>query len=240
MTLKQRFVDATHREGVAYDLVYYLGLSIKKHIYLLRFGHLLRRRAIRHYLDAHPIRRLHLGAGSKRIDGFLNSDLFGHVPIDITKRLPLPSLSCDLVVSNHVVEHIYQRQFRHFLVEAYRVLKAGGIMIIGTPSFEKMARAMYCDGNESVRRKMLDHIQKKVGRSETVTPASYLNDNTHRLFQHKYIYDLETMRTYGREAGFRSVESVSLEAIADSGIRQALPAPGSHRDLQSETFVFTK
>jgi predicted SAM-dependent methyltransferase len=237
---KRRFIEATHREGIAYDLVYYVGLSVQKYIYLLRFGHFVRRREIERYLKAHSVRKLHLGAGSKRIDGYLNSDLFGRVPIDIAKRLPLPSASCDVIVSNHVVEHIYQRQFRRFLVEAYRVLRAGGVMFIGTPSLEKMARAMYCDADESVKRIMLDHIQQRLGPSETVTPASYLNDNTHRLFQHKYVYDLETMRTYGRQAGFRSVESVSLKAIADDGIRQALPNPGSYRDLQSETFVFTK
>jgi SAM-dependent methyltransferase len=239
--LKERFVRMTHREGLLYNLVYGSVLGVGRYIYWLRYGHLVRRSTLQEFLKTHSIRRLHLGAGNISVEGYLNTDLYGRIPIDITKRLPFPDECIDTILSNHVVEHVYRRQFVFFLHEALRVLRSGGRMWIGTPSFEKMARAMYCDGESTARRAMLAHLQRKVEvEAETVTAASYLNDNTHRLFMHRYIYDLETMRHLGMLAGFRTVESVPLNEITEEGVRDGLPEPGSYRDLQSETFLFEK
>jgi predicted SAM-dependent methyltransferase len=241
MWLKERFVRMTHREGLLYDLVYGSALGVSRYMYRIRYGHFVRRSILREYLKTHSTRRLHLGAGKINVEGYLNTDLYGRIPIDITKRLPFPDECIDTIVSNHVVEHVYRRQFVFFLHEATRVLRSGGRMWIGTPSFEKMARAMYCDGESTARRAMLAHLQRKVEvEGETVTAASYLNDNTHRLFMHRYIYDLETMRDLGKLTGFRSIESVTLNEITEEGVQEALPEPGSYRDLQSETFLFQK
>lgn len=46
-------------------------------------------------------------------------------------RLPLQDQSCDVVVASHVLEHLQNRGFA--LQEMYRVLKTGGLLIVGTP-----------------------------------------------------------------------------------------------------------
>lgn len=48
------------------------------------------------------------------------------------ERLPFPSESYDIVLSNHVIEHV-QDQHRH-LTEAARVLKPGGVIYLATPN----------------------------------------------------------------------------------------------------------
>lgn len=45
--------------------------------------------------------------------------------------LPFPAESFDVVVASHVLEHLHNRNFA--LKEMYRVLKGGGLLIVGTP-----------------------------------------------------------------------------------------------------------
>lgn len=48
------------------------------------------------------------------------------------ERLPFPNNSFDVVISNHVVEHVYDQQLH--LSEISRVLKPGGIIYLATPN----------------------------------------------------------------------------------------------------------
>ena len=79
-------------------------------------------------------KKLHLSSNYK-INGFLNSQILGKVPIDITKKLPFKSNSLDLIYSSHLVEHIHYKQTVYFINECFRVLKNNGKLIIATPIF---------------------------------------------------------------------------------------------------------
>jgi|GEM_PF-4522783 len=67
----------------------YLGFKLRVWRNWLRHGHVVRKRAIARYLADSDAPRLHLAA-TYPVPGFLNSQILGPAPIDITTRLPFP------------------------------------------------------------------------------------------------------------------------------------------------------
>src|SRR5689334_9745269 len=52
--------------------------------------------------------RLHLGCGSVKKNGYLNVDFFpgGDITLDLRRGLPFESACCEMILSEHFVEHI--------------------------------------------------------------------------------------------------------------------------------------
>lgn len=240
MSIKKQFIKSTNREGILYSITDNFIFSMKKHFYLLLYGHVVRRKKILNYLqNTSSLKKLHLGGGNIRLKGFLNSDIFSRLPIDITKKLPFPDNSLNLIFSNHLIEHLYKKQFTAFLAESARVLTTGGQMIIGTPSLEKVAKALFCDNDNSARNLMLNY-HKKFSLDGIVTPASYINDLVHLCFGHQYIYDKELITRLALAAGYADIQSIDISQVTDSAIYGSLPKPRSFRDAQSEIFILTR
>lgn len=74
--------------------------------------------------------KVHFGAGSgtfgeaeaTSLNSFLNTDILGDVPIDITRKFPFDDGTVDVIFSSHLVEHIYHRQFKKYLQDTFRIL----------------------------------------------------------------------------------------------------------------------
>ncbi|OGB74178.1 hypothetical protein A2V68_00125 [candidate division Kazan bacterium RBG_13_50_9] len=62
---------------------------------------------------------------------------------DITKPLVFPSSSVDVIFTEHVIEHINLTDGIHFLHEAKRVLKPGGVLRIVSPMTERILSATF-------------------------------------------------------------------------------------------------
>jgi SAM-dependent methyltransferase len=110
--------------------------------------------------------RLHVGCGPRVLAGWLNVDLayepfeeylqyYGDrfydasirgdrsdfFAVDVTRGLPLPDDSVDVVFHEDFIEHLDQAAAVGFLAEVLRVLEPGGIHRINTPDLERsMAR----------------------------------------------------------------------------------------------------
>lgn len=52
------------------------------------------------------------------------------IEADLNGVLPLPDAAYDLVISNQVIEHLYQTDV--FIAEQYRILKPGGSIVVST------------------------------------------------------------------------------------------------------------
>ena len=212
-----------------------VGFRLQGALAWLRRGHVVRSRAIRDYLVAHPDGKLHLAA-TRKLDGFLNSQILGDVPIDITRPLPLPDRSFVLIYSSHLVEHVQRRQFTSFLRESRRILKPGGMHIIATPSAEKIARTVY--GLDGPDKAILLDAGVRFYPEGFNTPGQQLN-LTMRAFGHRFLYDLAFMREAGWAAGFANVESIDNFALPDTGLAAYVRTSKKPRwNVETETFVF--
>jgi len=72
---------------------------------------------------------LNLGCGAQRLDGYIGIDKrdVGQEMIwDITKGIPFPDNSVDVVFSSHFIEHMDDDQSIELFKEIYRVLKVKG------------------------------------------------------------------------------------------------------------------
>jgi predicted SAM-dependent methyltransferase len=178
-----------------------------------------------------------LGTGGHELPGFLNTDLFGEVSVDITRPLPFPDASIDLLYANHLIEHIYARQARAFLREAHRALAPGGLVVLATPSIEKISRILY--GSGARRDELLAAHAGKI--ADRMTPAAMINGMAHINYGHRYLYDLETMALFTSEAGFASTVRLEDNRVTpDPVINAHLASRDPAWDLETETFVLTK
>lgn len=78
---------------------------------------------------------LNLGSGADNYDGYVNIDLGRYPGIHVVaslERIPYKDNSVDLLISNSVLEHIYD--YENVVSEINRVLKPGGFLYLCVPS----------------------------------------------------------------------------------------------------------
>ena len=86
--------------------------------------------------------RLHIGSGTHRLDGWLNTDILPTAPLflDATRPFPVKDNSVHYIFCEHFLEHIPRHAAFLFLKESFRVLHPEGILRISTPDVEALAR----------------------------------------------------------------------------------------------------
>jgi predicted SAM-dependent methyltransferase len=88
--------------------------------------------------------KLHLGCGTNRLAGWVNTDLMPAAPdidfLDCSRRMPFHDNSLAAVFCEHLIEHIEKPQGVAMVREVFRVLRPGGLFRIVTPSLENFAR----------------------------------------------------------------------------------------------------
>ena len=242
--MRDIIINKTEREGLLYllfqDLKYKFGKFLNLHNFILR------KKRISNFLNQNDKINIQFGAGSGKfgeakktvLGTFLNTDIFGKIPVDINYSLPFPNNSIDLIFSSHLIEHIYQRKADLFFQESLRILKEDGQLIIATPTINKIFDILYKSNKKQTNEIFEEHKNSFLGRKPT--PARLINALTHINYGHKFLFDYETLNDLAVSNGFKSFETKNPKNIDNLEIKQYLESKNSNFKLQTEVFVAYK
>lgn len=97
---------------------------------------------------------LNLGCGNRYHPDWINIDIVARSPEviqnDLSRGIPLPNKSCDVVYHAAMLEHLRRSDAKKFLIECYRVLKPLGIIRVGVPDLEKICKLYLSTLSEAI------------------------------------------------------------------------------------------
>jgi predicted SAM-dependent methyltransferase len=165
------------------------------------------RSAIRDYVRENSLRKLQIGAGTNRLDGWLNTDISpeeGLAYLDATGRFPLEDSSFHYVFSEHVIEHLGYKDGMNMLAESYRILAPGGRIRIATPNLLRLI-ALF---QENKTDEMRDYLQGKLawhGWPNYPAAECFILNLELSSFGHRFLYDPQTLKAALASSGFQSI-----------------------------------
>lgn len=144
--------------------------------------------------------RLNLGCGYRPMEGWVNLDAARGPQVDIVwdlrRGLPFRDGSCEVIFSEHVIEHLPKEGAQALLKECYRVLQTGGVLRVSTPDAERYLRSYAGDG-EFLRHPAFEH--------PIDAPVDRVNMVMREFGQHLWVYDAELLALLLRRAGFTEI-----------------------------------
>lgn len=169
----------------------------------------------------HPI-KLHLACGANVLPGWVNVDTFESTSVyacDLASRLPFPDNRVEYIFCEHFLEHLARDEGGRFLAECRRVLVAGGVLRISTPS---LAYLIECYQNRRLTEwSDLGWVTDK--------GADMLNEGM-RSWGHQYLYDNEAIEHALHSAGFLRYNKVEWRKSDYTGLNDLECRP-YHNDI---------
>ncbi|MBC9726985.1 methyltransferase domain-containing protein [Streptomyces sp. TRM68367] len=160
-------------------------------------------------LSAETTHRVHLGCGTRRVEGWLNCDISrSDFNLDLlARRLPLPDNCAEVIISQHVIEHLeLHEQLIPLFREMRRILRPDGKVWLSCPDLEKVCAAYVQDKAMELWK---DRRERFPNFTLNGAPVQHLiNDFFHQRGQHRNLFDLELLTWALGQAGFRSVRRV--------------------------------
>ncbi len=210
-----------------YKDLYFLGLSkaTVPNYWLRKCAYAVLRR------NGKPL-HLHLGCGTKYLDGFVNIDANPRHKVDlwldVRCGLPYTSNSVDSIYSTHVIEHFYPDELIRLLRECYRVLKNEGGLRLVVPSLKNAITAYQQGRRDWFEDSFPRHFDSLGGRFSNFVFCDG---------QHRTAFDFDYMNEMLRKAGFGHVEE---SAEGKSRLYDGSPPayePGDAKGLPHSLFV---
>jgi len=131
------------------------------------------------------------------------------IALDIRRALPLSDGSADIILAEHVLEHLdVVEDVPLFLKECFRVLAYGGVLRVIVPDCEKYCRA-YADTDQSAFLQLgwdIDNLP-----ADMPTKMYILNHQFQQGGEHLFGWDFETIYLFLKKAGFGSVEKMGYK-----------------------------
>lgn len=164
--------------------------------------------AIKISFDVGDKKLINFGCGKHYQPGWINIDYEdnGDINFNFCKDsiLPFENNSIDGVFSEHFLEHVDFETGYHFLEEAFRVLKVGGVLRTCCPDL-----GFLLDGLNEEKFLRMKEMFIAVGDFNKL-PEDILNaEVVNWMFYghgHRFIYDYETLSSQIKKAGFSVVE----------------------------------
>ena len=220
--------------------------SLLKKIYILIIkiiSLILTKIIITRYLKNNEVKKFHIGAGTRKIKDWLNTDIGSKkiMPvIDVTKRFPLNTDTIDYVFSEHMIEHINYHDGIKMLNESFRVLKSNGKIRISTPDLQFLID-LYLNKNNQLQNDYIKWSCKTYQLSEG--SITELINNYFHSWGHQFIYDKKTIESTLNKAGFTKIEFFKINESNNAELRNLendTRLPENFLQLESLTVEATK
>lgn len=180
------------------------------------------RRLIATHLSTADVPRLHLGCGTRALDGWLNSDFSPRsanaIRVDATKPFPFDDSTFEYVYSEHMIEHLARRDTERLLGEINRVLKPGGRVRVSTPDLDRLiALFRPADQHTTDERRYIELIatHSVTDIDPAAATAVHVLNNNMRDWGHQFLFDFDTLRDAMVAAGLTSIERFELQQSDD-------------------------
>jgi len=173
------------------------------------------------YLRDEPIKRLQIGAGGARHEGWLNTDIEpgeGLAYLDATQAFPFPDATFQYVASEHVIEHLTYDQAKVMISESFRVLAPGGKVRVATPNLLRLIALFDPNKSDEAKRYIAGKLEWHEWPKEPSSEAIILNLQM-SSWGHKFLYDPATLRGALARAGFRSIKQFAMSESDDPVLR---------------------
>ena len=160
-------------------------------------------------LNKNEANLLHLGCGSKKLEGWINADFFRDLKfwkkgknrpdwmLDLRYPLDCEDNVWDGVFSEHTLEHLYPDEVLKLLKELRRTMKPNSWLRISVPDLEK-----YIDYYKT-QDVPEEFLIKKYGGCEAI---AYLTQN----YKHCSVWDNKLLESFLQKAGFINIQQVSF------------------------------
>lgn len=183
--------------------------SIRQILFYFTRGHIIKKFKVRDFMKRPGPKYLQYGGGFYSIKGWLNADIIaGDIYANAAEVIPLNDNTIDAVFTEQFIEHLSLETGRFFMREAFRVLKPGCCVRLGTPDLKKLIN-VYLRKNEHVSTEDAMARHQNIHSDEAITRGHFLND-LFRMWGHQFIYDEETLKYELEAAGFIDVETVKF------------------------------
>lgn len=164
--------------------------------------------------------KLNIGCGPNHKAGWVNIDLWGHpdLILDMRQPIPLPDGCASRIYSQHFFEHLdFPHDALQFLSESYRILEESGIFSVGVPDTEwpLLDYAGVGDGKYWEAAKVWNWNPEWVK-----TRLDDMNYHFRQDGEHRYAYDLETLRLAIESVGFTDVKRRDFDPNLDTEARR--------------------
>ena len=165
-----------------------------------------------------PPYKLNIGCGKNIKDGWINIDINppAEITIDVNKGLPFPSNSCELIYSEHFLEHLsYPDESIPLLKECYRVLSPGCVIHVGVPDSRYVVESCIKDPIDAeFLRKAKEY---KWGYPDYCqTGFEFINYHFRLRGQHKFAFDFITLKSHLEQVGLVDVKKREYNPALDT------------------------
>lgn len=173
--------------------------------------------------------RIQIGGGNHILTGFVNIDIVPPADIvwDVREGIPVPDNACDFLFTEHFLEHIdYPQSVKKVVADFFRIVKAGGQVVIGVPDSE-MAAQSYVNKNYEFKKKAMElWYSKRNCLVDFNTDIDLLNyhfrdqDDDPKYNPHLWAYDFDKLNSLLKNAGFKSVNRWQFDSTIANPKRQ--------------------
>jgi predicted SAM-dependent methyltransferase len=162
------------------------------------------RRALRRFAAPYKI---NAGCGPAPFTGWVNIDNNRELdPLDLfwdlSQGLPVPDESCEVIFSEHVLEHLNLQQGLHFLNDCRRALIPGGVLRTAMPSLDDMIE-------KSANGRWNDQVWLHEPQWQFIASRAEMFNIMFRWWGHQWIYDREELHRRLREVGFQTIRDMA-------------------------------